>query len=255
MLQRIMLFLLAGLVVVVDSAAGEGEEAAPDLAVIRAALGGSEPDSVRPSPIDGLYEVVLGPHVAYLSEDGQYLIQGAVIDLKNGADLTEPRRSEIRKQAVDAVGEENMVVFRPDGEVEHTVSVFTDIDCGYCRKLHREMADYLDAGIRVRYLFFPRTGIDTASYDKAVSVWCADNRNEAMTQAKLGNDVDSRSCENPVKAHYDLGNQIGVRGTPAIVLEDGELLPGYLPAERLSEALRARSETREPTSASAIPPG
>ena len=218
----------------------------PDLTTLKAALGGQEPDTVRDAPVKGLYEVVIGPQLYYLSEDGRYVVHGSVIDLDQGADVTEPRRAEIRVDSVDAVGEENMVIFAPEGEVKHTVTVFTDIDCGYCRKLHSEIAQYNDAGIRVRYLFFPRSGPETESYFKAVSVWCADDRLNALTLSKQGVAIDQRTCENPVKAHYDLGRSIGVSGTPAILTESGQLIPGYLPAARLSEALTQDSQAGSP---------
>ena len=220
-------------------AAGSMAADVPDLTTLKSALGGQEPDTVRDAPVKGLYEVVIGPQLYYLSEDGRYVVNGSVIDLDQGADVTEPRRAEIRVDSVDAVGEENMVIFAPEGEVKHTVTVFTDIDCGYCRKLHNEIAQYNDAGIRVRYLFFPRSGPETESYFKAVSVWCADDRLDAMTLSKQGVAIDQRTCENPVTAHYELGRSIGVTGTPAILTESGQLIPGYLPADRLSEALTA----------------
>jgi thiol:disulfide interchange protein DsbC len=220
-------------------AAGSMAADVPDLTTLKSALGGQEPDTVRDAPVKGLYEVVIGPQLYYLSEDGRYVVNGSVIDLDQGADVTEPRRAEVRVDSVDAVGEENMVIFAPEGEVKHTVTVFTDIDCGYCRKLHNEIAQYNDAGIRVRYLFFPRSGPETESYFKAVSVWCADDRLDAMTLSKQGVAIDQRTCENPVTAHYELGRSIGVTGTPAILTESGQLIPGYLPADRLSEALTA----------------
>lgn len=220
-------------------AAGSMAADVPDLTTLKSALGGQEPDTVRDAPVKGLYEVVIGPQLYYLSEDGRYVVNGSVIDLDQGADVTEPRRAEIRVDSVDAVGDENMVIFAPEGEVKYTVTVFTDIDCGYCRKLHNEIAQYNDAGIRVRYLFFPRSGPQTESYFKAVSVWCADDRLNALTLSKQGVAIDQRTCENPVDAHYELGKSIGVTGTPAILTESGQLIPGYLPAARLSEALSA----------------
>jgi thiol:disulfide interchange protein DsbC len=120
------------------------------------------------------------------------------------------------------------------------VSIFTDIDCGFCRRLHAEMAQYNKQGIAVRYLFYPRAGIGSDSYKKAVSVWCADDRQAAMDSAKAGNEVPEKTCENPVEAHYELGQQMRVQGTPAIVLEDGEMVPGYVPPDKLRRALDQR---------------
>jgi len=138
-----------------------------------------------------------------------------------------------RVSALDKLGEDQMVVFSPKNP-KHTVTVFTDIDCPYCRKLHQEMDGYLKEGIKVRYLFFPRAGIGSKSYDKAVSVWCSADRNQAMTDAKAGKDLGNKTCDNPVATHYKLGEELGVQGTPAIVTDDGRMIPGYLPPERLA---------------------
>lgn len=211
----------------------------PDLTLLTKVLG-VEPEIVAPSPVPGLYEVVIGAQLLYVNEDGRFAINGSVIDIADGRDITEPRRSEIRAGLVNRVGEDNMVIFEPEqGEGEHTVTVFTDIDCGYCRKLHAEIDSYNRAGVRVRYLFFPRTGLNTPSYDKAVTVWCSEDRLDAMTRAKGGENLAQLACANPVGDHYQLGTDIGVRGTPAIVLDDGTMVPGYVPAERLKQMLEA----------------
>jgi len=199
-------------------------------------------DSIPKTPISGLYEVTMGAQVTYVSGDGKYMVQGSLIDLsKNGEDLTAPRLDAARKRAVDKIGEENMVIFAPE-KYDHTITVFTDIDCGYCRKLHREIADYEAEGIRVRYMFFPRAGVDSDSYKKAVSVWCSDDRRKALTDAKAGKKIKTKSCDNPVKDHMELGEMLGVRGTPTIMLDNGYLIPGYLPAKRLAAILKAAAE-------------
>jgi len=200
---------------------------------------GYEIGSIKKTPIKGLFEVVVGVDVIYVSGDGKYIVDGHLIDLANRKDLTEPRRSEIRKQAVDKVGEDRMVIFAPD-KYEHTITVFTDIDCGYCRKLHREIADYGAAGIRVRYLFFPRVGIDSDTFKKSVSVWCADDRRQAMTDAKAGKSLETKNCENPIKDHWELGKRLEISGTPAILLENGDMVAGYVPAKRLATMLNAK---------------
>lgn len=236
MMNSTLAGILGGFSVILSGAAVAAPET-PELNVLKAALGGVEPDSVRESPVDGLFEVVVDGRLLYLSADGRFIVSGSVVDLEKGEDVTEPRRSEIRAETVAAVGEGSMVVFTPPGGAKHAITVFTDIDCGYCRKLHSEMADYHAQGIEVRYLFFPRTGLETPSYDKAVSVWCADDKQDAMTKSKKGESIEERSCPNPVKAHYELGGNLGVQGTPAIVTETGRMIPGYVPAERLSEIL------------------
>lgn len=129
-----------------------------------------------------------------------------------------------------------MIVYAPK-QVKHTVTIFTDIDCPYCRKLHKEMQSYLDAGIEVRYLAFPRAGAGSESYKKAVSVWCAKNREEAMTRAKRGETVKSESCKHPVDRHLALVQRLGVNATPTIFLENGRRIPGYVPAQRLLQIL------------------
>lgn len=208
---------------------------------IRKALGellpGLEVQSIQPSPIAGVSEVQLGSRLFYVSDDGKYLMQGNLIDMKTRVDLSEERRKEIRSAAIDELGTDNMIIF-PAKDSKHEITVFTDIDCTYCRKLHQEIAQYNERGITVRYLMFPRSGINTPSYNKAVAVWCEDNRQDALTRAKAGETLTgSQDCENPVKEHMKLGETMGLRGTPAIVMTDGEMLPGYVPADKLALAL------------------
>jgi thiol:disulfide interchange protein DsbC len=197
------------------------------------------PDSIRPTPVEGLYEVAFGPRVVYVSADGRFLVQGSIIDLERRENLTEPRIAAIKAEAMAAVGEDSMLVFGPE-DAPYTISVFTDIDCGYCRKLHEEIDRFNAAGIRVRYLYYPRAGQGSPSYQKAVSSWCADDPKQAFTEAKQGKDIPEKTCPNPVDAHLALGQQFGVQGTPTIVLEDGETLPGYVPANRLKQMLESR---------------
>ena len=209
----------------------------PDLGKLQAALGGRAPDSIAETPVPGLYEIVLGSQVLYLSEDGRYAMQGDVIDLDAGNNLTENRRNDLRSAALKKVSEKDMIIFPANGDAKYQVSVFTDIDCGYCRKLHSEISAYNEKGITVRYLAFPRAGLNSESYNKAVSAWCADNPQEAITAAKLGEEIDEKTCPNPVADQYQLGQQLGVRGTPSIILDNGEMVPGYVPADRLEQTL------------------
>lgn len=198
---------------------------------------GKQPDKLQPSPLAGIYEVVYGAKLYYVSSDGRYLFSGDMIDLKTRVNLTEKNRSDARLKAIEAVDESDMIIYKAKGKEKHTVTVFTDIDCGYCRKLHQGMSEMNELGITVRYLAYPRAGIGSPSYDKAVSVWCAKDRNEAMDEAKRGATPDIVTCDAPVKEQLALGASIGVTGTPALVLEDGTLMPGYLPPERLAKAL------------------
>jgi len=203
-----------------------------------------EPDQINKTPVDGLYEVMYGPRLVYVTADGRFLLQGSIIDMQTRENITEPRLMKAKIEAVEAVGVDNMLIFSPPKgtEVKHRVNVFTDIDCGYCRKLHAEMADYNKSGIEIRYLFYPRAGVGSESYKKAVRVWCAADRLEAMNIAKAGNPVtgSNTDCKNPVEDHLGLGAMVGVTGTPALVLDDGQLVPGYVPADRLIKLLDAR---------------
>ena len=207
---------------------------------IRQALAKSMPtvkvESVKPSQIKGLFEVVVGADIFYASEDGKYLIQGRLIDIESRTDLTEEKLSGTRKQAIDKLGQDKMIVFKPK-KSKYTVTVFTDIDCGYCRKLHSELDQYMAEGITIQYLFFPRAGKGSESYDKAVSVWCSDDRKAALTAAKKGETLKAKTCDNPVDEHMQLGAAFDVKGTPMIVTEKGTIYPGYLPAKQLAEAL------------------
>lgn len=193
-------------------------------------------DSIQPSEIKGLYKVIVPPRVFYASADGLFAIDGSVIDLLNGVNLTEMEKQKGVVTAVNGLGEDSMVVFAPK-KTKHTVTVFTDIDCGYCRKLHDAVPEYNKLGIKIRYLAYPRAGLGSASYNKAVSVWCADDRKDAMTKAKSGQPLENKSCDNPIKSHHKMGGMIGLRGTPALVLEDGRVIPGFVPPARLATIL------------------
>ncbi len=201
----------------------------------------AQPDSIMPSPIPGLYEVVYGAQIIYATKDGRYLVQGDILDVNNQRNLTEHRRAGARLSAIDKVGEDKMIIYAPQ-KARHTITVFTDIDCGYCRKLHSEIGTYLKEGIRVRYMSFPRTGLNTPSYYKAVAVWCAQDRKTALTRATQDEPVEQKTCANPVKEEMQLGEEVGVTGTPTIITDTGQLLPGYVPAPRLAQILDQESK-------------
>jgi len=213
-------------------------------AAIRKSLSGVlpdvSPDLIQASPIPGVSEVLVGPRLFYVSNDGKYLLQGSLIDLHTRTDISEERRKALRLEAINKVGTDKMIIF-PAKKERHIITVFTDIDCGYCRKLHKEINQFNDEGITVRYLSFPRAGLNSPSYDKAVTVWCSDDRQDALTRSKAGENLPPRTCDNPVKEEYELGGLLGVSGTPALILESGELLPGYVPPKRLAQALDATS--------------
>jgi thiol:disulfide interchange protein DsbC len=202
-------------------------------------LNGIEASDISDSPVAGLYQVAVGANVAYVTADGKYIIRGDIYDADSSANVTEETRSRARVSMLDGVDPKSTIVFSPkDGKVKHTVTIFTDIDCGYCRQFHREIDKVTALGIEVRYLFFPRTGPNTESWTKADHVWCAADHNGALTKAKLGGEVADKACGNtPIEAHWSLGKRIGVRGTPAVFSESGELLGGYLPPATLAKVL------------------
>ena len=197
------------------------------------------PDSVAETPLAGLYEVRFGSTIVYLSGDGRYILRGDLLDLDTQRNVTEQARQSVRAETIGGLEETGMIVFAPD-IVKHTVTVFTDVDCPYCVRLHQQMADYNRLGIEVRYVAFPRAGIPSPTYDKTVSVWCASDPHTAIGDAKMGRAIEARRCDNPVRAHYDIGLEAGVTGTPAIILESGELVPGYVPPEELAQMLDER---------------
>lgn len=207
-------------------------------AAIASKIPGVRAEDLRPSPIPGVYELSRGADVAYVSSDAKYAISGDLIDLARNDNLTEARRREVRAKLIGAIPESEMVVFGPR-DPKYTITVFTDVDCAYCRQLHSQIADYNRLGIRVRYLFYPRTGPNTESWTKAEEVWCSSNRNEALTLAKRGAALQAKSCpNNPVARHYALGRDFGLQGTPAIVLASGEMIGGYLPPVELAQHLK-----------------
>lgn len=196
-------------------------------------------DRIGQSPVPGLYEVVFGTRIIYVSKDGNYLIQGDLFDAGTRQNMTAPVVAKLRLGAIESIGEQQMVVFSPQ-ETKYTITVFTDIDCPYCRKLHQDIPALNANGVKVRYLLYPRAGLNSESYRKSMAVWCAEDSNAALTKAKAGEPIEMKSCDNPVKKHMELARAVGVTGTPTIVFEEsGEVLPGYVPVERLMGMLSA----------------
>ena len=207
-------------------------------AVIVKKIDGLKLEDVRMSPVSGVYEVTRDSQVSYLSGDGRYAILGDMIDLDADDNISENRRRSIRARIIETVPEAEMLVFSPK-DPKYTITVFTDIDCGYCRRLHSQIAEYNRLGIRVRYMFFPRSGPDTESWHKAEAVWCASNRNDALTRAKNGEALKSARCPTDIiKRDYELGHKLSVEGTPAIFLASGEMLPGYAAPSQLAKYLK-----------------
>lgn len=214
---------------------------------IREALGRLQPelvvDTVKPSPLKGLYEVEMeGGRVVYASPDGNYLISGHLLRIQGNSVVNLTQEAEARGVAeqINAIPRSKMVIFAPDKPKAH-ITVFTDPDCGYCQKLHSEVPELNRLGIEVRYLAFPRQGPGSQAASTLVSVWCAKDQQAAMTKAKSRQALPAASCENPVQEQFELGQAMGVNGTPTVVLGNGRLIPGYQPAAELArQALQAR---------------
>jgi thiol:disulfide interchange protein DsbC len=208
---------------------------ADSMALIKGRLQGAfnaEPDAIADAPLAGFYEVVYGSQVFYVSTDARHLISGELYDLATLENLTEQRRAGGRLKIMEGIAESSMIVYRAKDE-KHVINVFTDVDCVYCRKLHQDMAQLNELGITVRYLAFPRAGVDSSSYDKMVSIWCAKDRNRAMDEAKGSGKIKPLKCDTPVLQHMAVGQQLGISGTPGLILEDGRLQPGYSPPAQL----------------------
>lgn len=200
-------------------------------------------DSILPN----ILQVRLGSDIVYLSDDGRYLMQGRLLDLDSRVDLTEQAMSEVRRELIGDLDESGLISFGGE-DLEHEIYVFTDVDCGFCRRLHEQIEDYNAAGIRVSYAAFPRAGTGSATHEKMISVWCAEDQHAAMTLAKAGGTPTPAQCENPVDEQYRLGQSIGVTGTPALVTRGGDLIPGYVPAQDLRtrlEQIQARQSASE----------
>jgi len=194
-----------------------------------------QPTQISATPINGLYEVIVGSQVVYMDINARYMIEGDLFDLKTKVNVTEGAKSVIRLAVVDKLGSDSMVVYTPE-KVKNTITVITDIDCPYCRRLHNEIPDYMEKNVQVRYIFMPLKG--SADMKKTVSVWCSDDQQLALDIAKAGGEVEEKTCDNPIKKHLKVARELGVRGTPAILLEDGTLLPGYVPVDKLVAELR-----------------
>ncbi len=232
------LILLASLALMFTHQALAGDASIPETLKTRAEtlIPGAKPDTIQATPIKGIYQVAFGAQIVYMSADGNYLLTGNLINMENKVNLTEAARMGTRKQQLADINDDQLIVYTPK-DVRHTIDVFTDIDCPYCRKFHDEMAGMLAAGIKVRYFLFPRAGVPSASHDTAVSVWCAEDRNAALDAAKGGKKVEAETCDNPVQSQYRFGQLLGVTGTPAIITSEGSVIGGYRPAKALAETL------------------
>jgi thiol:disulfide interchange protein DsbC len=237
-LQSVMKRLL--IIVCLSCFAIFGAYAADDSSAVIARLArqlGIKPAEITPAPIPGLYRLLLGPQVAYVSADGRYFLRGDIIDLKSGNNLTVAARNQARLTYLKQLGDSDMIVFAP-AHVKRSITVLTDIDCDYCRLLEHDRPALNAMGVEVRYLFYPRDGVGTASWNKAVSVWCAKNQKAAFAAAMQGKPINPLKCNaTPITAGYEFGRLLGIDGTPAIITDQGQMIDGYIPLNAMANML------------------
>ena len=191
---------------------------------------------VKETPIKGIYQVTIGPDVIYMSRDGNYVLKGEILDIGNRRNLTEDFRAQTRINLLNTISDSEYIEFSSTKTKNH-IYVFTDVDCGYCRKLHRDVPELNSMGIAVRYLAYPRAGVDSIIGEEMRNVWCAENRQKALTTSKNRQPIEVKICDAPIARHHALGRELGVTGTPAIFLENGRKLPGYIPPDELYEQI------------------
>jgi len=233
-------FLIAAFALVFAAATSAAE---PDEGAIKAGLARILPEApiknikLRPSPVPGLYEIELDATVFYVTADGKHILAGDLLDTEKRANLTDLRRQAISAKVLEGVPEGKMIVMGPK-DAKRTITVFTDVDCGYCRQLQtRDVPELVKQGVRVRYLLYPRTPPGTESYDRSIAVWCSPNRVKAVEDGMAGKPIAMKTCPHPIAEVQALGEKLGVNGTPAIFLDNGQRLPGYVPAEQMLSML------------------
>ena len=195
-------------------------------------------DSIEAAPVPGFRQVVAGGQVIYVSDDGKYLFQGDLLDVVNKKDMSEAALAKVRGEVLKTLPMVDRIVYAPAGAPKHKVVVLTDVECGYCRKFHSEIAEYTKRGIEVEYMAFPRAGLGSADYRKLVSVWCADDRKKALTDAMNDRPVPNKTCTTPVDMQYNAGLRMGLTGTPMILTTDGQFVGGYLPPDALLQRMQ-----------------
>ncbi len=208
-------------------------------------------DSITPAPMPGYYQIIAGGQLAYASADGKYLMHGDLIDIQTDRTLSDDAWASYRKAELAKVPQSQRIVFAP-AHPKYRVTVFTDVTCAYCRALHQQIAEFNKAGIEVDYLAWPREGIvttagrDTPTYTEMVSVWCAADRNAAFTAAKQDKPPKPATCVNPVKAQFEMGERLGITGTPMVIADDGSVVGGYMTPEKLLQILQDPKNHRMP---------
>jgi len=252
-MKNLLIILMLSVTIPLASAATKALSEDEVKVMLEARFPGASIDHVSPSEVDSLYSFMLQGDLYYVSKDGQYLIDGKMLDIsteqirnvsQERISMLDQMKSPMRKREMAKLKEEDMVIFKAPNE-EYVISVFTDIDCGYCQKMHRERDDYLSRGITIRYLAFPRAGLKSKSADKLQGIWCAKDQQTAMTEAKLERKYRDGGCATPFAEHMSLVRKFGIRGTPGIVLENGDLIGGYLPAEIMRQRLDQLKKERK----------
>ncbi len=238
-MKHIPLFLLITALFISFNVAADSAEKISGLEKLKQALAVTMPNvkpaKISATPIAGLYEVIVGSQVVYMSDDARYMIEGDLYDLKTKKNISEKSKSFIRLAAMNELGADNMLIYSPK-KVKNTITVVTDIDCPYCRRLHNEVPEYLENGVEVRYIFMPLRG--EYAKKKAISVWCSDDQQLALDMAKAGGEIENARCANPIEKHMKLARELGIRGTPAILLGDGTMLPGYVAVDKVLAELK-----------------
>jgi len=245
-MKKLLVLIMAAVVAQVVMAADSDLDAVKG--ALKKIMPAATPDSINRTPIDGLYEAIYGNQIIYMTKDGHYMLEGDLYDINQRVNLTERVRQVGRKKVLDGIDEKQMIVFKPENNnPKYVITAFTDIDCGYCRKLHSQIKQYNSLGIEMRYVSFPRSGLNTESYYKAIAVWCAKDRNKAMTIAKGGAPLDqlktleqvsdTKPCTQAVVNDFSAARDIGINGTPTLFTEDGQIIPGYVPPDKLLQML------------------
>ncbi len=233
-----------GLVLLLALVAGPATGAETDIDQLRSRLAKTFPEvakgTLQPSPLPGFFELVLDARVYYVSADGKHLFLGDIVDVNSRANLTENARQGLAKRLIGEISEKDMIVMAPK-EPRSTITVFTDVDCPYCARLHQDVPELNRNGVKVRYLMYPRAGKGSETYRRSVAVWCASDRVKAIGIAKNGGPLDLKTCANPVDNHFRLGERLDISGTPTIFLENGKKIPGYVPAAQLVAIINGRT--------------
>ncbi len=242
MYKKIMLGAVIGLAL--TSGWAMADDVPADLSDKMKPLFGGAPDSLKTTPVPGVFEAKFGGEVIYISADARYVFAGDLIDAQSKTNLTEASRAEERKAIMKTVDASQTIEFKAKGDEKHVLYAFTDVDCPFCVKLHREVPALNEKGVTVRYLAYPRAGVGSPAYKKMVNIWCSDNKQEALTKVKNGETIESKDCKNPVANDFALGQKLGVNGTPALVTADGLMIPGFRPADQLVKMLDSDSKTK-----------